>query len=531
MTGDVRDDDPAPAHIVTSSPNARLYLDKAQRAQARGDIAKARRHYTRATEYFPDEADAFHLLGQLEIHDRNFERGVDLLTTALKIQPNHPGFLYLLGYALFALGRPFEAAAVVEQSISLDPDDQLAKVLLANVYLRCDRHDLGRKSLAAVDLGNLSMPEQRVMLAAVVRDYRAYDMARDILADLIDRNLLLPPALYELTQFPEIRLSADHRKRIGELLGEDSLDPRHRCLLEFAAGRIADSEGRYDEAFGHFRSANSLHVATNRLPDPPFDIARYDDSIERMTGIFGPEFVAAKRDLGVRSEMPVFVVGMPRSGKSLVESMIARHPSVAGSGEIDMDGFVGRDLLMRPDGSLSADFERTISELAPGSTRALAQKYLDQMAHFGAARVVNTTPDNFNNVGVIKVLWPDARIINVTRDPRDTCFFCYSAQFEQAHGYTADLPILAAYYRRYRRMMEHWSNLYGNDVITVSYEDFVENTAEMSTKVRHFLGLADAVTGSADADPDYEGRAIGRAQIGHARHYAAHLAEALGRFD
>ena len=79
--------------------------------------------------------------------------------------------------------------------------------------------------------------------------------------------------------------------------------------------------------------------------------------------------------------------------------------------------------------------------------------------------------------------------------------------------------------------MEHWSNLYGNDVITVSYEDFVENTAEMSTKVRHFLGLADAVTGSADADPDYEGRAIGRAQIGHARHYAAHLAEALGRFD
>ena len=538
MISGVGDDDPAPATIAPPSPNAHLYLEKAQRAQARGDIAKARRHYTRATEYFPSEADAFYLLAQLETADRNFELAVDLLTTALGIQPNHPGFLYLLGYALFALGRPFEAAPLLEKTVKIDPDDQLAKVLLANVYRRSDRHDRGSDCLAAVDIGKISIPEELVMLSVVLRDYRLYERARHILGDLIDRNLLVPAALYELTQFPELRLSADHRKRIGELLAQSSIDPHHRCLLEFAAGKIADSEERYDEAFAHFISANSLYVSTHRLPDPPFDLDRYDDSIRRMTGVFGPEFAAVTRDHGVRSQIPVFVVGMPRSGKSLVESVIAHHPSIAGAGEIEMDGFVGRDLLMKPDGSLSPGFEQRVSELAPGSTRELAQKYLDHMARFGAARVVNTTPSNFNNVGVIKLLWPDARIINVRRDPRDTCFFCYSAHFDQAHGYTNDLRILARYHRRYLRIMEHWSTVYADDVINVSYEDFVEHTPEMIVKVCDFLGLAAAGGASADeqrpatgADLEFEGRAIERTYIGRARHYAPHMAEVLGEFD
>src|SRR5439155_9713955 len=245
------------------------------------------------------------------------------------------------------------------------------------------------------------------------------------------------------------------------LLREDSLPDPDRSLVHTALGFMLENEGRYQPAFDHFHKANRLKPVT-------FDIEPFriwvDTIIEKLTA----DVFRARANLGNESALPVLVVGMPRSGTTLTEQVIASHGKAAGAGELarislfaktygymkDLDGFI-----------------QALDRLGPRGTCEIADNYVNLLRFHApdALRVVDKMPHNFLLLGFVALLWPKARIIHCSRNPADTCLSCYQNTLNDTHSYSRDLSHLGLYYREYRRLMEHWKKVLPVPVYELNY--------------------------------------------------------------
>ena len=234
---------------------------------------------------------------------------------------------------------------------------------------------------------------------------------------------------------------------------------RHEINLRYAIGKYFDDVQDYEQAFGSYRLANEL---TRRFG------ARYDRqlltrSVDRMTAMFDREWLRRSRLAAIRSERPVFIVGMPRTGTTLAEQILASHPAVFGAGELPFwnDAAAAHD---------------------SGTLDALAEEYLRQLADLSgdALRVVDKMPANYANLGLIHAALPGARIIHMQRNPIDTCLSIFFQNFSISHAYANDLDDLAHYYAEYLRVMQHWhTTLPPGTILDVKYEGLLVTEPEV----------------------------------------------------
>ena len=229
--------------------------------------------------------------------------------------------------------------------------------------------------------------------------------------------------------------------------------------------------------------------ATKRAQTEYSEVATLD-AMDSIRHVFTAELLAARRGLGDPSPVPVFIVGMPRSGTTLVEQTLASHNAVFGAGERpEMTLLVGRLTAGRPQTT-------TVSEVfwaMPNEAfRRLGADYVGALQPFapGAARITDKMPANFLYLGLIRLILPNARIIHVMRDPVDTCLSCFSKLFTEGHAYSYDLAELGRYYRAYRRLMDYWrSVLPPNAVLQVQYEALVEDFEPQARRMVAYCGL------------------------------------------
>ncbi|MBV9697113.1 MAG: sulfotransferase, partial [Gammaproteobacteria bacterium] len=249
-----------------------------------------------------------------------------------------------------------------------------------------------------------------------------------------------------------------------------------RIHLQFALGKYYDDTGDYDNAFAAYRAAHELSRDMGRAYDPE----RMQRLVARVISL--EQALRAARQ--PRTEVPVFIIGMPRAGTSLVEQILASHPEVCGAGEVRFwdEGF----------GRL-----KTASEAGPrleGCLAALAQEYLAtlrQGASPAAARITDKMPANFLYAGLIAAALPGARFIHVQRDPLDTCLSVYFQNFLHAAPYAQDLESLADFYRQYLRLMAHWRPvLPAGTLLEVPYERLVTEPEPWTRRMVEFIGLA-----------------------------------------
>jgi hypothetical protein len=205
--------------------------------------------------------------------------------------------------------------------------------------------------------------------------------------------------------------------------------------------------------------------------------------------LFTKEFFAARKEHGVSSDRPVFVVGLPRSGTTLVEQILASHPDVVGLGEI---GYIERGLLSaigKPFGS--AAFFTALSTVRKSVTREAANAYLDRVSRrAGNARhMIDKMPHNFLVLGWIALLFPNTAVIHCVRDALDVCTSCYTHTFSEAHAYSNDLRVLGEYYRSYERLMQHWAKVLPVRILEARYENIIANQETASRSLIAELGL------------------------------------------
>ena len=262
----------------------------------------------------------------------------------------------------------------------------------------------------------------------------------------------------------------------------EKLSNYEQVSLHFGLGRLLDAADRYEEAFAHYRQGNTLkHEVFS-----PADHARYVDDI---IATYNSDFMAKAPRANNDSTRPLFIIGMPRSGTTLVEQILVSHPQVAGGGELTFMNDIVRELPSLL--GVSAPYLQSLAALTAEVCDRASRYYLDRIATISsdARYVTDKMPGNFMYLGLIALLFPRARIIHCGRDPLDTCLSCYFQYFPAGHPYAYDLDHLGGYYRQYQRLMQHWRTVIRLPMLEVQYQDLVADQERVSREIIAFCDL------------------------------------------
>jgi tetratricopeptide (TPR) repeat protein len=399
--------------------------------------------------------------------------------------PSSPALFLDLGAALLDQGKIAEAATAIEQALALHPTSHEAINLMGRVaFLR-----------GALD----------VALAH-------YRHATEIKPDFCEAHNGIGNALHALGRFGEaadaylkalaldpkntrIYLNVADSKKFVEgdpvvhalqtLDRDDGLSPSDRTFLHFALGKVYSDLNDPARAITHLFKGNAFKRA-----QVVYDEAAVADLFARTEALFTPALIKKKARNGERSHVPIFILGMPRSGTSLIEQILASHPLVYGAGELPtLENVISS--ARWSDGLMPyPDF---VPALNGDGVKGIGARYLAEMKRIapkGITRVINKMPANYLYIGLIHLALPNARIIHVVRDPLDTCVSCFSKLFTLGQSYTYDLGELGRYFRRYHKLMAHWRRVLPQGrILDVRYEEVVSDLEGLARRITAHCGL------------------------------------------
>ena len=440
-------------------------------------------HAVRAVELMPGLAEAQLARGAALAGLRRFAEAEAPYRLAIALDPHRAMTHSDLGLILTELGRLDEAVQRHQQAIDLAAQDPGPHFALGKTML--EAHQLAasetsfRRALALA-------PSSAVILTAlggVLRAQGRFTEAQACLRQALRLDPELPEAHYRLALIGVLPAEAELH-RLCAFTADPDRDPDARIVAGFAVGTALDRASRYDEAFDYFATANAAYRQRRQAIGEQFDRhelrAEIDGLIERCT----PELFAKVADWGSRSEQPVFIVGMPRSGTSLVEQIAASHSQVFGSGERKEMPQISATLLRHNQNQPIEQWDRDFA-------RQLADDYLELLGELGggATRCTDKLPDNSFLLGVIAALLPRARVVYCRRDLRDVCLSCYFTLFGEPLLWSYDLADCAARALEVERLMAHWLRVLPLPILTIDYETLVEDLERESRRLIEFLGL------------------------------------------
>jgi tetratricopeptide (TPR) repeat protein len=466
------------ARLLPNDAEAQSNLGAALRRCGRLDEAVA--CLRRALQMRPDLAEVWNNLGNAERDLGHFDAAVAALREALRLKPGFAKAHNNLGNALLDLGSLDEAVASYRQALAYHANYAEAHSNLGSVLRLQGRSTEAHSHCGQALAIDPEYPAAITLLAHLQSDRGQFAEARTLLERVIAIDPNCAEAWAGLSGLRRMsREDADWL--VGAMHTAGRALPRDETHLRFAIGKYLDDLGEYDDAFQSFRRANALA----KMHRPRHDQQLLTAGIDRVVQSQTSEWLRRARSSSIGSERPVFVVGMPRSGTTLAEQILASHPKVHGAGELPFwNGAAGRYAAAGARSRDDSGDDVRLQQLADDYLALLGEVSLD------ALRVVDKMPANFMFLGLIHAALPLARIIHLERNPIDTCLSIYFQNFGAAHSYASDLDDLAHYYREYRRIMDHWRRTLPPGVILdVPYERLVENPEHWSRTMVVFIGL------------------------------------------
>ncbi|QIG51406.1 tetratricopeptide repeat protein [Nordella sp. HKS 07] len=446
----------------------------------KGDLAAAEAAARRIQQAEPGHADANNILGIVLINRKNPTEAVKYLGLAARKDPSNAIYLNNLGCAYLDLGLIELAQAPLERAFVLNPKLTKTSWLLGEFYRLAGKPE---RALPYHEMACRNEPQNAEYKFALGKTLEMLDQTEDARACF--ESLRRHPvhgnfALYRLAVNGRHDLSSPLLAEIEDKLFIPPANRRALNALHVGAARIREQNGDYVRAFTHYRKANEA----DRIR---FDLGPYRAWINSLIATFTPEVIARHQGKGSDSDLPVFVVGMPRSGTTLVEQIIGRHPQAVGAGELDRIWRIAGNAQYRSD---VGKFLSIFAAAEGPKMAAMAESYVKLLKFFGpdARRVVDKMPHNFEFLGLIALSWPNARVVHMRRNAVDTCLSCYQNRLTDAHGYSRDLTILGLYYREYARLMDHWRRVLPLKFLDVDYEKL---TSDFEAEARRLIAFLD----------------------------------------
>ena len=443
--------------------------------QKQGKLEEAAGCQLRALTLKPDLAEAHSNLGIIRQAQGRLPEAVACYERALDLRPDYLDAHNNLGTALFEQDRIDEAIAHYERVLNLKPDYASAHNNLGNALMRQDRMEEAQAHYERALALQPDYANAHNNLGNVLKDWGRFD---DAMAHY-ERAIAIRP------DYAEAHLNRSELKRFqpGEadlaaleaLASRDTLSADKVLCVHFALAKALEDAGEYERAFEHLRQGNALKRA-----QIDYQEKSALELFQRISAVFDRSLLDRFQGLGDPSSVPVFVFGMPRSGSTLIEQILASHPQIHGAGELTT---LEKMEAGYPEGILDADCS---------TFKRLGGRYLASLPKVsdGTLRIVDKLPGNFLRIGLIHLMLPNARIIHTMRNPLDTCVSCYSKLFSKHLCFTYDLAELGRYYRSYTELMAHWrSVLPPGAMLDVRYEDVVDDLEGQARRLIDYCGL------------------------------------------
>lgn len=463
--------------------DAKLQCNLGNMHMAANAPALALQHFNKALAADGHLSQAHFGAGMASLELSDFAAAERHLRKALKKSPRNAEILLGLSRTMNGQARAREAAQLAENAIAVEPANPAAHAALALAREQLGDFDgaIAAHRTALEKSGNA--PRYRIglviSLAAFGHIKEAQEECRGLLADHPD----FAPAHFRLATLVRQSSTAEIDE-MERLVAKPDLPARERLQLEFALGAGHEGHQNYERAFAHYQTGN-------RLVRDTIDYAttRAEGQFRAMREAFPAPSSFDAHIGGCEDTTPIFVVGMPRSGTTLVEHILSSHPDIAGANELETIPRLFTDLMDMTSASTPA---AAMSNASASELRKLGETYVAELKSYSdtALHVVDKLPGNFIFLGFIKAILPRATIIHCRRDPMDTCLSIFKTRFVRgAIDYGYDMVELGDYHRRYQDLMRHWAEVLPSPVIDVIYEELVGDPGEKSRALISALGL------------------------------------------
>jgi tetratricopeptide (TPR) repeat protein len=504
---------------IKITPNSvEAWNELATHLRVSGSTTESIRASEQAIRLRPDDVGAHNNLGLCHLAQRRPADAAASFERAIAVSPKIAGLHLNLGYVRQMLGRDREAGDSYRSAIALAPDYAEAHARLGQLMLVCGPRNAALQCFQrAASFAPAFSTENSLKIAGVLSSAGQVELAEDLLRRVIAHNpnsgllhLHLGRVLQQRGMFAEAIAAFEHAlalqpdllsawlgivscsrvtqtnyvwvDRITAALSQHGPDHRDAASLHYALGKAFDDLDDPASAIRQYDRANRLAEVHLRRAGRPIDLRQHAATIDRIIDRFTPDFLARHALSRPPEELPVLIVGMIRSGTTLVEQIVSSHPAVGAGGELRFWGERAQNVMAAINGAafdgpafeaLAADYCELLRALAPG-----------------AERVTDKMPTNFVLLGLIRLALPEARIIHCKRHPVDTCLSIYVTPYERSPDFAHNRKTIVSYYTEYERLMAHWRRVLPADrFLEVSYEDLVTNREQVTRAIIAFCGL------------------------------------------
>lgn len=446
---------------------------------------EAIQHYRQALILRPNFFEAHNGLASALTTLNLYTEAIKHCETALVIAPNSPEAHINIANALGAIDRPQDALAHYQKAIANDPSNPEPYTRASFALYRLGKI---QEAVAVCEKAVAVKPNHGGALAQLGNSLRALGRMNEA-TQCYEKAIANMPAdanvYHSLVNSKRMTVDDQHFIAVKELADKMELfDTDDQISLHFALGKAFDDVNEYQKSFQHFRKGNAL----KRQQFVEYDEADSLMKFDRIIATFSSEMLQERKDFGDPSNVPIFIVGMPRSGSTLVEQVLASHTNIFGAGELREFGNLASKIV-GPEGST---FPEAAASLSSEMLRTLAAQYLHSIRCLApdAERITDKMPSNFLNVGLIHLAFPNARIIHTRRNLCDIAMSCFSTLFAVGQAHTYDLAELGRYLRAYEKMMDHWRKVLPKGaMIEIEYEKMVGDLEAEARRIIEHCGL------------------------------------------
>ena len=454
---------------------------------AKGEAVAAEDRLWSYLQSKPDDPPALHLLAESFLGQDRLDEAESVFRHCLQKEPDNDGARFSYATALFRRQAAGEALAQIQALCDRDPDVPAYRNLQAACLALANRHE---EALVLYEGLLAELPKHPRLWLNYGHALRTIRRRDDAVAAYQSAIALAPhfgEAYWSLANLKTVPFSADEEVAITQQLAAADLGSDDRLHLHYALGKALEDRGAAAPASLHYAAgAKVRHGAV------PYDSDAASELQARTRAVFSKAFFAARSEGGFSDDAPIFIVGLPRSGSTLIEQILASHSQVEGTLELPDMGFIAQGLRGKNPEGPARRYPEAITDLDPAMLTACGELYIARTkAHRRQGRpfFVDKMPNNFNHIGLIHLILPKAKIIDARRHPMGAGFSCFKQHFAQGQSFTYDLTDLGRYYRDYVDLMAHFETVLPGRVHRVIYEDMVEDTEDEIRRLLAYCGL------------------------------------------
>jgi tetratricopeptide (TPR) repeat protein len=452
--------------------------------QREGRFEDAERIYREVLAREPENVSAIRLLGSLASETGRHGIAVRQLRKATQMEPEFFAAWIDLARELSEQELFEECEAVLSHAIRLEPKLPLPHTLLGNMLSRAGRHD---EAVEAFETALRLDPDSSGSLAGMGHLLRTIGRTDEAIAayrKCIHNHPAFGEAYWSLANLKTFRFTDDEVATMEENVDSERLLEETKVCLNFALGKAYEDRGEYECAFAYIDRGNAM-----RRINEHYDPVQTEVIHDRIIDTFSAEFLKQNEGHGDPDPSPIFIVGLPRSGSTLIEQILASHSMVEGTHELaDLPRTIRAINKENPSGR---HYPEAFQLFDADKLKALGRQYLDstQRHRTGAPRFTDKMPNNFPSVGMIQLLLPNAKIINARRHPLDSCMGSYKQLFFKGQAFSYDLVEIGEYYLEYQRLMDYWHAVLPGRVLDIQYEGMVNDQENQTRRLLDYCEL------------------------------------------